>query len=1443
MDKKIIMTLFACLLLLSFVSCELSIIETKGNINPFGNKKIILEAVTDSKINEDSFMLQEKSLDLPVVRISKTFLWIETDKIAEYKITSNDVSIINAVTTGKAILYQDGKLFDDASFKDIKGNLKNILDYQYYIKQNISYIVQEPDTYRTECVKTNSTNLTKGEELKEECYEVVDKYKDVTKYKEEWVKYDYETLKKGNYEWKLEGRRIANQKVDFIPLAQGLSLDEYVWWDEDWTYKREINLTASVGNFSYLATINYSAGMNNNFSDVRFVNSTENGELNFTIQNKTDGTNMTVRIFNKGSNKVYMYYGNANADVSTSNVRNLHFNPVSYWYLDGNVNDALGVNNGTINGASSTSSSKIGSAYSFVPANYIEFADSASLDVTQITVGGWFYIGTGNTGTYTILVKKFGAYTLQTWNNYLGFEIKTGSNFYHAESTTTINSLAGTWVFLLGTYDGETIKFYINGTFDSENTSPTGNIVDVSSSLRFGIYGDTGFNGIMDEIFIYNRSLTQDEITKLYTYTMPTYTVGSEDMGDVPNVQFIPETPENNEILNYGTFPINISVELFDLTFESISYTVYNSTGDLFQNFSTIYEFATTYQFFCGTLSPTNSYPDGDYYYNVTITTEEDTTINSETRKVTIDTKPFIEFVSPTPENASEIINPNITVYTNISTYYSNESGYCGGYYEYGDTFYNITYNLYNPDGLYKTQTYTTKVLNHTFESCGCDDYEYNVTICSYTGTCNTTETRSIFLDQRPPVINITSPLTFYSYLVDNQTLDLNFSVVDNAGHLDSCWYVYNETNVTLNCSEIPDIINYNRTNSRYFDLKPVSQLTNLSFKTNLSSGTQKLGTTFRLDSLTGTSITYCSGFNATITNNSIIVNQSSLDGFLTDINSYIKNRKVLNMEFFLANTTGICSVKDEYNLYGNITYLSNFYNTTFNYIPFKNELTLYANDTFGNVNSSTREWFPDVIELDVEYEDSVYATENTEFKLVTKINTINVTQVTATLIYDNVSISTTRTNDGDFYNFTATNFDLSKIQTNKTFYFNVTLNLINGSSRTHKLTEFNQTILPIMLGTCSPELNTSAVNISIFNEGTTNKINASLSLLVSYWLTGGNPIYNNTYNFTNSDENVSDYYICISPSFKEYQMTGILNYYRSDSDSRDYILTNYTANNITSQISLFLAPTNITDIVTVLVSDENKNYVRDAVIYVQRWEIGTNTFSTVGIITTNVDGRAYINLQLYDVYYRFIVYYQGEIKKTTSPAKLFSTDVNIPITITPPNNYKPFDNIATSLTYNNITSVITYTFLDSSGALSNGCLKVYNKTNLGNVLLSSECSTSVSSTLSYLVLTNETYLAQGILTLNPAYGGVQQIDTLVVDGINRQASDIMKTHGYVLSILLIGTMLTIGIAVGELTISLIGASISLFIINLLGWLVVPNTVFIALFTLFLIVIFLEGRK
>ncbi len=83
-------------------------------------------------------------------------------------------------------------------------------------------------------------------------------------------------------------------------------------------------------------------------------------------------------------------------------------------------------------------------------------------------------------------------------------------NSYH--STPVLSS--STWYHAVCTYDGATVKIYINGALVL-STAATGNIVNNTAPLRFGAdqSGTNTLNGFMDEIRIYNRALTASEIS------------------------------------------------------------------------------------------------------------------------------------------------------------------------------------------------------------------------------------------------------------------------------------------------------------------------------------------------------------------------------------------------------------------------------------------------------------------------------------------------------------------------------------------------------------------------------------------------------------------------------------------------------------------------------------------------------------------------------------------------------------------------------------------------------------------------------------------------------------------------------------------------------------------------------------------------------------------
>jgi Concanavalin A-like lectin/glucanases superfamily/Immunoglobulin domain len=76
----------------------------------------------------------------------------------------------------------------------------------------------------------------------------------------------------------------------------------------------------------------------------------------------------------------------------------------------------------------------------------------------------------------------------------------------------------GTWYHLVGTYDGTTVRLYVNGVL--EGSAYAGFPLDYGTRPVF--FGRTGefwvanFGGSMDEVSIYSRALTADEIQSLY---------------------------------------------------------------------------------------------------------------------------------------------------------------------------------------------------------------------------------------------------------------------------------------------------------------------------------------------------------------------------------------------------------------------------------------------------------------------------------------------------------------------------------------------------------------------------------------------------------------------------------------------------------------------------------------------------------------------------------------------------------------------------------------------------------------------------------------------------------------------------------------------------------------------------------------------------------------
>ncbi len=102
----------------------------------------------------------------------------------------------------------------------------------------------------------------------------------------------------------------------------------------------------------------------------------------------------------------------------------------------------------------------------------------------------------------------------------LACEVKTGQ-----PKMTYMNSKTpfarGRWAFVVGTFDGKDMKLYVNGKEDATSAAQSGNIAyPPVTSFEIGRYKDDDedypMRGALNEISLYHRSLTGDEIANLF---------------------------------------------------------------------------------------------------------------------------------------------------------------------------------------------------------------------------------------------------------------------------------------------------------------------------------------------------------------------------------------------------------------------------------------------------------------------------------------------------------------------------------------------------------------------------------------------------------------------------------------------------------------------------------------------------------------------------------------------------------------------------------------------------------------------------------------------------------------------------------------------------------------------------------------------------------------
>ena len=174
-------------------------------------------------------------------------------------------------------------------------------------------------------------------------------------------------------------------------------------------------------------------------------------------------------------------------------------------------------NDATFNGNVKLVDGKFGMAIDLDGKSWGEIPDDNSLDIVDgITIEMWAKLraaGAEQTGVEKGTTWKAGLYTLAPY-------YRNGSilQFFDLPDNCDDENIGGniqddTWHFMAGTWDGTTIKLYIDGEISKESECK-GKLIPNDDPVFIGSRGGTQrfVNGALDEIKMYNYALTEDEL-------------------------------------------------------------------------------------------------------------------------------------------------------------------------------------------------------------------------------------------------------------------------------------------------------------------------------------------------------------------------------------------------------------------------------------------------------------------------------------------------------------------------------------------------------------------------------------------------------------------------------------------------------------------------------------------------------------------------------------------------------------------------------------------------------------------------------------------------------------------------------------------------------------------------------------------------------------------
>ncbi|WP_288007771.1 DUF2341 domain-containing protein [Thermofilum sp.] len=332
------------------------------------------------------------------------------------------------------------------------------------------------------------------------------------------------------------------------------------WWNTAWLYRVPVTITSGASYTNQQIQIYFntqapiSTGkMRSDCGDIRVVDSDDATQLPYWIEpgtcNKAPYTIIWVKVpsIPAGTKTIYIYYGNPSA-TGQSDVNSVFFavipNLKALFRLDEDSSSSItypdpastiGSPVGTLQNGPTWVQGKYKYALSFDGVDdYVNFGNILNLAGKSLTISAWIKVNqlppSGYTYPFVARRQTSGSYNADylvevTSGGGICFTYaKAGTYNWYGSCTGGGIITAGQWFHVVAVFDSSstTAKIYVNAVQKASQNTGQQLTSNSGAVFRLAYTWDTGtnkyYNGVLDEIAVFDRALTDSEISALYSY-------------------------------------------------------------------------------------------------------------------------------------------------------------------------------------------------------------------------------------------------------------------------------------------------------------------------------------------------------------------------------------------------------------------------------------------------------------------------------------------------------------------------------------------------------------------------------------------------------------------------------------------------------------------------------------------------------------------------------------------------------------------------------------------------------------------------------------------------------------------------------------------------------------------------------------------------------------